>query len=525
MSKEILKMIPKSSYPSLIFYKLFLSIFNVLVSLGMQFTLERVFAKDLRGMTLLSIILIVFVAFYGLIYYVYNILLVKIKTDIIENLTLKLTDNYLKSKDISLKSGKFLNVVNEDILIVGDYLLYGLFPLIDFILMIIFGFIYVFVISAKVGLFYAIIGVSIYFMTKNIYKRGSEYRYEFQKEDDFHKSFYEELIRNIPILQVFNINSWIKRRDNKFYRKKRLPYRKLSLTLSKSETLLTSGIYFIQVVSFVGGIFLVNKGELTIPEMIGLWNVGVGAIVYQFIDIPAILAYMIKQKSSIKRISKYINLDNKIIRELNYKNSDKNIIGKDVTFKYQNKDNYIFKNFNFEIFNNKINYIIGENGSGKTTLMKILLNLLPINNGKIFYPENSNFVYVPQKSQFYNLSIKDNLTLGKDINISEVYEILKRVNLLEKIKSLNEGLDTLLNENLFSLGQFRRLSIARAILQKGDYIFLDEPFSDLDKDNQEKILILLKELNKEIGIVIISHTFDFIEDEDNIVKVGENNVQ
>ena len=459
MNKEILNMIPKSSYPKIIFYKLFLSIFNAIVSLGMQLILTKVHEKDLNGMVLISTILIVFVAFYGLIYYVYNILLEKIKKYIIENLTFRITENYLKSRDNSLKSGEFLNVVNEDVLILGDYLLYGLFPLIDFILMIAFGFLYVFAVSVKVGLFYAVVGAVIYLITKNIYKKGSNFRYEFQTRDDIHKSFYEELIKNIPILQVFNITSWIKNRDNNFYKEKATYYRKLSSVLSQSETLLTSGIYLIQVATFIGGVFLVNQGELTVPEMVGLWNVVVGSIVYQFIDIPAIVSYMIKQKSSIERINGCLKVNDENKYTFNT-NSTKNILGENISL----------------------------------------------------------------KSQFYNLSIKDNLTLGKDISIKEIYGILEKVNLLEKVQGLEEGLDTLINDNSFSLGQFRRLSLARAILQKADYIFLDEPFSDLDKDNQEKILTLLRKLNKNIGIVIISHTFDFIEEQDNVVKVGEQNV-
>ena len=232
---------------------------------------------------------------------------------------------------------------------------------------------------------------------------------------------------------------------------------------------------------------------------------------------------MIKQKSSIERINGCLKVNDENKYTFNT-NSTKNILGENISFKYPKKENFVFEKLNFEIYNDKINYIVGANGSGKTTLMKILLKLLPVNYGNITYPAELNFSYVPQKSQFYNLSIKDNLTLGKDISTKEIYEILEKVNLLEKVQGLEEGLDTLINDNSFSLGQFRRLSLARAILQKADYIFLDEPFSDLDKDNQEKILTLLRKLNKNIGIVIISHTFDFIEEQDNVVKVGEQNV-
>ena len=69
---------------------------------------------------------------------------------------------------------------------------------------------------------------------------------------------------------------------------------------------------------------------------------------------------------------------------------------------------------------------------------------------------------------------------------------------------------------------WRRIAIARAILNDFDYILLDEPFSDLDKVNQDLLMDYLLELKKEKGIIIITHTTDMILESDNVLRLGDS---
>ena len=92
------------------------------------------------------------------------------------------------------------------------------------------------------------------------------------------------------------------------------------------------------------------------------------------------------------------------------------------------------------------------------------------------------------------------------------------------VEKLPKKLDTVFGENTnFSAGQLRRLSIARSLLFKPDFIFLDEPFSDLDIENQKILMTLFQELKNIMGVVIITHTYDFITKNDNIIEVGDVN--
>lgn len=73
-------------------------------------------------------------------------------------------------------------------------------------------------------------------------------------------------------------------------------YDEISFFFSKMDKLFTSGIYFVQILTFILGIHLVSTKELTLAEMISIWNIGVGSIIYVFIDLFPIVDYVIIQK-------------------------------------------------------------------------------------------------------------------------------------------------------------------------------------------------------------------------------------
>ena len=96
---------------------------------------------------------------------------------------------------------------------------------------------------------------------------------------------------------------------------------------------------------------------------------------------------------------------------------------------------------------------------------------------------------------------------------------------LEKfINSLKDGVDTVVGENgtKVSGGQIQRIGIARAFYKKPEILILDEPTNSLDKENENKIIETLKNLKKEITMVLVSHNEEplKIADEKIILKKG-----
>lgn len=169
----------------------------------------------------------------------------------------------------------------------------------------------------------------------------------------------------------------------------------------------------------------------------------------------------------------------------------------------------VFENINFEVFPGENLEIIGSNGSGKTTLLRTILGLIKPEEGIInWLDENDKFNDFRTFECFYQghqLGIKNLLTVYENLKLThgakgmdenEIYECLERVGLMR----INE-----LASNL-SVGQRKRISIARWLLKNFKIYFIDEPFSALDDEATSMIEHLIQELNsKGCSFVITGH--------------------
>ena len=169
----------------------------------------------------------------------------------------------------------------------------------------------------------------------------------------------------------------------------------------------------------------------------------------------------------------------------------------------------VFENINFEVFPGENLEIIGSNGSGKTTLLRTILGLIKPEKGVInWLDENDKFNEFRTFECFYQghqLGIKNLLTVYENLKLThgakgmdenKIYECLERVGLMH----INE-----LASNL-SVGQRKRISIARWLVKNFKIYFIDEPFSALDDEATSMIEHLIQELNsKGCSFVITGH--------------------
>ena len=157
--------------------------------------------------------------------------------------------------------------------------------------------------------------------------------------------------------------------------------------------------------------------------------------------------------------------------------------------------------------------IMGQSGQGKTTVMNILAGLYPLENGKLtINGKNKNdsrldLVFVSQEVELFDLSIIDNLCLGKNIPEKKIIELLTEAGLYDWYKELPEGLDTLVGERgvKLSAGQKQRLNLIRGILIDKDLYFFDEPTSNLDIESEEKIINMIEKYLNDKTYVIVTH--------------------
>lgn len=196
---------------------------------------------------------------------------------------------------------------------------------------------------------------------------------------------------------------------------------------------------------------------------------------------------------------------------------------------FDNKE--IIKNFNYEFLDGKITAIVGKSGCGKTTLLNILGLLDTDYKGKVLYDgvlitnesQRNEFIRNNINYLFQNYALIDNETVEQNLLLALEYEKLSKNVKKEKINEALELVD--LNEfndkKIFALsgGEQQRVALARVILKKGNIILAAEPTGNLDVENTDKVMKILKKL-KEDGklIIIVTHSLSLANECDDVIR-------
>ena len=186
-----------------------------------------------------------------------------------------------------------------------------------------------------------------------------------------------------------------------------------------------------------------------------------------------------------------------------------------ISFRYG--DRTVLENRHFTFRADGKYAITGESGSGKTTLTKIILGLLPGYTGRVWYgkqeqreisPEAlyNHIAYVDQQVYLFQDTLRFNITLGTPYTDEEIMAVIRRCQLEAYVRSLPEGLDTIIMENGKNLsgGQRQRIALARAFIRNVQYLILDEGTSALD---EATALEIEKHLlgTENLGVILITH--------------------
>jgi len=189
---------------------------------------------------------------------------------------------------------------------------------------------------------------------------------------------------------------------------------------------------------------------------------------------------------------------------------------KDLHFAYADKR--VLDGVSFDIVNQEFLSVIGPNGSGKTTLLKLLYGYLPPQKGSIHLAETpisqikkgdlaKKIGVVSQIPQFqFEITALQLVLMGRSPHMGLLaFEGKEDLEIAHEAMVLTDVAD-FKARSLFSLsgGEFQRVMIARALAQKPEIMLLDEPTSYLDIKHQINICGLLKRMNRDRGITIVS---------------------
>jgi len=200
--------------------------------------------------------------------------------------------------------------------------------------------------------------------------------------------------------------------------------------------------------------------------------------------------------------------------------------------------NTILDNINLKIDKPITVAIVGKSGAGKTSFINLIPRFYNLTEGQILingidYTQyklselRKNISYVFQNPVILNMSIKDNLIYGNNnVKIEDVIRVCKSIGLNEKIETLDDGYETIINAetDILSYGEKQLLSFARAILKDGSIVILDEVTSNLDLEFEQNVMEANKVILKNKISFVIAHRINTIKDSDLIVFIDNKKI-
>ena len=295
------------------------------------------------------------------------------------------------------------------------------------------------------------------------------------------------------------------------------------------------------------GILFVQKGYTTLGAIAAIYTM-YGRFSRQFLQmgkyIPELIAYLtyaqnifefLDEKTEDEVLSCEELYDNKL-KGQEY-NADYSVKISDLTFSYIKDENnapvVVLDNYNERIKAGEFVAVTGASGSGKTTLSKLLMGFYKPDRGMIEVCGNnlddislsagrSFFALVPQDAILFNMSIMDNIRMGRlDATEAEIIEAAKMANAHQFITEFTDGYYTVVGEKGMSVsgGQRQRIAIARAILKNAPIMLMDEATSALDNESERAVNETLQNLKGRMTIIMIAHRTSTIQMADRVISL------
>ncbi|MEN8147804.1 MAG: ABC transporter ATP-binding protein [Campylobacterota bacterium] len=219
-----------------------------------------------------------------------------------------------------------------------------------------------------------------------------------------------------------------------------------------------------------------------------------------------------------------------------FKESETNTLRlENVSFSYGSKE--VLHDISMEIPKGKTVALLGSSGSGKSTLAQIILGLYANDKGRVYVDDipideigldqlREHIALVLQSPRMFNDTLRQNLTLGREVEEKTLYQAISIAQLDTVLEKLDKGLDTMIGKEGVRLsgGERQRLAIARMLVHRPNLVILDESTSALDVHTEKNLFTSLCDFLEGKSMLIIAHRLSSVEHADYIYVMHEGRI-
>ncbi len=425
-------------------------------------------------------------------------------------------------------TGELITLQNDDINAAMGFIKNGYMNLLLNPLMSIAGFIYLCYFNWLLAvLVFAPIPVLSVILNHMSNRAGKIHKSGLEVQSAYAEKLYD-IYHGDETIKAYNLKNSLLSKMNPLILRMKKNREKYSANGSVTVGFIMAVSYLPTVVALIFGGYLAISGIVSVSLLFGYSQL-IDMISTPAIDIYSSMNDLKVSKESMKRLDKVLNAKKERADGEHFTADSNDVVSfENVSFSYNSKD-VVLNNICLHVKKGHCAALIGESGAGKSTIINLICGFYPVTAGKIklfgkdilqwnLETLRQNISYVPQETFLFPTSLSENIRFGKwDATDDEIASALEKAGLTDFVKSLPDGMNTILSEDGSNLsgGQRQRIGLARIFLRStAKLLIFDEPTASLDPQTEKFILDSIKEFSKDKAVIYISHktgTYDFCD--------------
>lgn len=330
-------------------------------------------------------------------------------------------------------------------------------------------------------------------------------------------SFVLQNIQSPLEVRAYNLQE----RHAEFFQRENAEVLRQNLKVIKYTKFITPVIEVLAVLGLSASIYLGVKSGMTLETF-----TAIGTALYLAYEpvkrLGKLNALLEKGGVAIGRLESILHADEELPRESEPVAVPSPLVGevtfRNISFSYTGEEQNL-QGVDLTVGAGEVVALVGASGAGKSTFMGLIPRFYDPSEGEVLLDGidlkqfklselRSQIALVPQMPTLFNLTVRENIAIGKEgATLEDVQQAARYAYAHDFIMKLPQGYDTLISEAGTSLsgGQRQRISIARAFLKEAPILLLDEATSALDNESQEKITMALDKLMVGKTVFMIAH--------------------